>query len=224
MALRKLFIEPLLPQLLGNWADRRRHRARMVAWQDHAAIRPDFAAAMAVDIRAQQAGHDFLYRMRRDERVTMLAQVDYIGDWHAAEKAVTGVEVRDPTADIDVVSYCFGIPRKQYLAEGTDRSLIRRAMWGLLPEMVLTNRSNGLQTADWYEMLERQRGELAHQIATFSQSALVRRIIDVERLENAIKNWPAGGWHKQEVFKEYNLALTRGVASGRFLRWFESAN
>ena len=48
-------------------------------------------------------------------------QVDYIGDWHAAEKAVTGVEVRDPTADIDVVSYCFGVPPEQYLAEGIAR-------------------------------------------------------------------------------------------------------
>ena len=89
---------------------------------------------MAVDDRAQRNGHDFLYRLRRDERVSSLAQVDYVGDTrHAAEKAVTGVEVRDPTADIDVVSYCFGVPQEQYLAEGIDRSLIRRAMWGLLP-------------------------------------------------------------------------------------------
>jgi hypothetical protein len=57
-----------------------------------------------------------------------------------------------------------------------------------------------------------------------SQSALVRRVIGVERLECAIKNWPAGGWHATKVFREYNLALTRGVAGGRFLRWFEQAN
>ena len=48
-------------------------------------------------------------------------QVDYIGDWHAAENAVTDVEVRDPTADIDAVSYCFGMPPEQYLAEGIAR-------------------------------------------------------------------------------------------------------
>jgi asparagine synthase (glutamine-hydrolysing) len=224
VALRKLLVEPLLPDWLGNWADRRRHPNRMAAWQDHAAIRRDFAAAMGVDIRARKAGHDFLYRMRPDERMTALAQVDYGGDWHAAEKAVTGVEVRDPTADIDVISYCFGVPPEQYLAEGIDRSLIRRAMWGLLPEMVLTNRLSGLQAADWHEKLESQRGELARQIAELSESALVRRVIDLVRLENAIKNWPTGGWHTREVFREYNLALMRGVAGGRFLRWFESAN
>jgi hypothetical protein len=52
----------------------------------------------------------------------------------------------------------------------------------------------------------------------------VRRIIDVERLERAIKTWPAGGWYTAEVFQEYNLALTRGVAGASFLRWFEGAN
>ncbi len=223
-ALRKLFVEPLVPGRLSNWADRRRHPGRIAAWQSHAAIRPDFAAAMAVDVRAQKVGHDFRYRMRQDERLRGLAQVDYVGDWHAAEKAVTGVEVRDPTADIDVVSYCFGVPPEQYLAEGIDRSLIRRAMWGRVPEVVLTNRLSGLQAADWYEKLESQRGELARQIAELSESALVCRVIDLLRIENAIKNWPTGGWHTTEVFQEYNLALTRGVAGGRFLRWFESAN
>jgi asparagine synthase (glutamine-hydrolysing) len=83
---------------------------------------------------------------------------------------------------------------------------------------------SGLQAADWYEKLERQRGELARQIAKLSESALVCRVIDLARLERAIKNWPTGGWHTPEVFQEYNLAFTRGVAGGRFLRWFESAN
>jgi len=132
--------------------------------------------------------------------------------------------VRDPTADMDVLSYCFGIPPEQYLAEGVDRSLIRRAMWGLLPENVLTNRLRGLQGADWHEKLDSQRGELAVQIAELAKSPLARRIIDLRRLERAIRNWPSGGWHKAEVFREYNLALTRGIASGRFIRWIESTN
>jgi asparagine synthase (glutamine-hydrolysing) len=224
VALRKLLVEPLIPARLGNWADRRRHPFRIGPWQDHAPIRADFAAAMAIDARAQKAGHDFLYRLRPDERARGLAQIDYIGDWNAAEKAVTGVEVRDPTADMDVISYCFGVPPEQYLAEGIDRSLIRRAMWGLLPENVLTNRLSGLQGADWHEKLDSQRGELEFQIAELSKSPLARRTIDLARLENAIKNWPTGGWHTAEIFREYNLALSRGIAGGRFLRWIESAN
>jgi asparagine synthase (glutamine-hydrolysing) len=213
-ALRKLFVEPLLPE----------RRYSSPAWRVHSAIRPDFAAAMAVDVRARRARHDFHYRLSQHERIIGLTQVDYVGDWHAAEKAVTGVEVRDPTADVDVISYCFGVPPEQYLAEGIDRSLIRRAMWGLLPDIVLTNRMSGLQAADWYEKLDGERTELARQIEELGQSPLVRRMIDLPRLERAIRNWPSCGWHRNEIFQEYNLALTRGLAGGRFLRWFESAN
>lgn len=224
VALRKLFLEPLVPLILSNWIDRCQRPDRAEAWHDHSPIREDFATAMAVDSRAREVGHDFLYRTRRDERVRGLTQVDYLGDWLAAEKAVTGVEVRDPAADIDVVSYCFGIPPKQYLAEGVDRSLIRRAMWGLLPEVVLTNRSRGLQAPDWYEKLENERSALSRQIATFSRSPLACKMIDLSRLETAIRSWPTTGWETNEIFQEYNLALTRGIAGARFLRWFESTN
>jgi len=222
--LQKLFVEPLIPERFGTWADRFRRPSRVAPWQDHSTIRPEFASAMAVDVRAKTVGHDFLYRMRQNERVTGLVPCDYVGDWHAAEKAVTGVEVRDPTADIDVVSYCFGVPSEQYLAEGTDRSLIRRAMWGLLPTVVLTNRSSGLQAADWYEKLDHQRVEIAGQLAELSNSALACRVIDLLRLQRIVNDWPTGDWHRPEAFLEYNLALTRGIAGGRFLRWFESAN
>ena len=172
---------------MDDWARRR----RVPAWREHAPIRADFAKQMSVESRARAVKHDFLYRTRRDERVKGLAQVDYLGDWQAAEKAFTGVEVRDPTADIDVVSYCFGVPPQQYLAEGIDRSLIRRAMWGLLPEAVLTNRLSGLQGADWHRKLEARRGELAQELDELSKSALVRRVIDLGRLENAIKRLAA---------------------------------
>ncbi len=59
------------------------------------------------------------------------------------------------------------------------------AMWGLLPEIVLTNRLSGLQAPDWYEKLERQRGELARQIAELSESALVRKVVEPISLEEA---------------------------------------
>jgi len=221
-AFKKLFIDPLVPLPVGNWIDRRRRPNH--AWQDHSPIRVDFANAMAVERRARKLGHDFLYRVRRNERAQGLGQVDYLGDWHAAEKAVTGVEVRDPTADIDVVSYCFGIPPEQFLAEGTDRSLVRRAMWGMLPEAVLTNRSRGLQAADWYEKLAANRSALSQQVDALSRSPLARKMIDLPRLQSAIRTWPETGWERLDVFREYNLALTRGIAGARFLKWFESAN
>lgn len=219
---RSLFLDPLMPTWFGDWNAGRSGKGP--SWPEHSPIRPDFAAAMGVDARARKNRHDFRYRARSDDRFQGLLQADYAGDWRAAEKALTGVEVRDPTADIDVVSYCFGIPPEQYLVEGTDRSLVRRAMWGMLPETVLTNNLRGLQDADWHERFAGRRSELAHEITALSQSPLASRAIDLARLERAVANWPTDGWHRPAIFTEYNLALMRGVAGGRFLRWFESAN
>ena len=44
----------------------------------------------------------------------------------------------------------------------------------------LANRLSGLQAADWHEKLESQRGELARQVAELSESALARRVIDLD--------------------------------------------
>ena len=223
VAFRKLFIEPLAPVKIANWAHRRRH-GPVKAWIKHAPIRPEYAAAMAVDARARTVGHDFLYRGRRGERAAALTMVDYFGDWNAAQQAFYGVETRDPTADMDVVAYCFGVPPEQYLTEGVDRSLVRRAMWGLLPEVVLANRLIGLQSADWFEKLEGRREELLAQIAELATSPLARKAIDLDRLERAVQTWPSEGWHRNKIIEEYHLALTRGIAGARFLRWIESAN
>lgn len=221
-SLHRLFVAPLAAEFARGWALRRRRDAP--AWQAHSPIRADFAAAMGVEDRARQAQHDFDYRPRIDERTIALTQVDYFGDWHAAEKSLTGVEVRDPTADIDVVAYCFGVPPGQYLAEGIDRSLIRRAMWGMLPEKILTNRLSGLQAAGWQDALDRRRGDLRVQIAALRHSQLAERCIDLARLERAAEAPPHDGMSSAANSLENDLALTRGLAAGRFLQWFESAN
>ena len=49
-------------------------------------------------------------------------------------------------------------------------------------------------------------------------------MIDLRRLDAAVNSWPQSGWERLDVFREYNLALTRGIAGARFLQWFESAN
>jgi asparagine synthase (glutamine-hydrolysing) len=220
---RKLIVEPLVPEPLAAWAGRRRHGSRP-AWARHSAIRRDFAADMAVEARARAVGHDFHYRTPRGERARGLESMDYLGDWDAAEKAVHGVETRDPTADLDVISFCLGIPPEQFLAEGVDRSLVRRAMWGLLPRVVLTNRLSGMQSPDWYEKLDRRREQLAADVTALAASPLARKALDLSRLERALGNWPTSGWNTQRIYYEYNLAFTRAIAAGRFLQWFEAGN
>jgi asparagine synthase (glutamine-hydrolysing) len=224
-AARKLFVEPAAPEALAYWASRRRHGGNG-PWSRFSAIRPEFAAATGVVARARQLGHDFLYRALSGslERIAGLGGIDYLGDWNAAEKSIHGVETRDPTTDVDVVEFCLGIPPEQYLVEDIDRSLVRRAMWGLLPETVLVNRRRGLQAPDWHEKLGARREWLAGEIAAFGQSPLASKAIDLARLERAIRTWPSEGWDKASIRMEYQVALTRALSVARFARWYETAN
>jgi asparagine synthase (glutamine-hydrolysing) len=220
---RKLFVEPLVPDRIAKWAWERR-RGKGPAYLAHAPVMPDYIKAIGVETRANADGHDFRYRMMYDERIKLLTPVDYFGEWQAGTQALSGVETRDPTADIDVVTYCFGVPPEQYLAEDIDRSLIRRAMWGLLPEVVLTNSEMGLQSPDWYEKLAARRDTMLGEIEELRGSPLASKAIDLDRLKRAIENWPKDGWQRLDVIEEYHLALTRGIGGARFLRWHETAN
>ncbi|MBO0958866.1 lasso peptide isopeptide bond-forming cyclase [Neobacillus sp. MM2021_6] len=57
---------------------------------------------------------------------------------------------RDPTNDIRVVRFCLSVPEEQYVQNGLDRALIRRATENLLPDKVrLNQRIRGVQGADW---------------------------------------------------------------------------
>ncbi|MEH7439033.1 asparagine synthase-related protein [Neobacillus drentensis] len=56
---------------------------------------------------------------------------------------------RDPTNDLRVVQFCLSVPEEQFVQNGLDRSLIRRATVNILPEDVrLNHRIRGIQGAD----------------------------------------------------------------------------
>ena len=140
------------------------------------------------------------------------------GVGNAATEAVTGVEVRDPTADKRVYDFCFSIPPEQYVAGGHSRSLVRRAMKGRLPDSVRNCYKVGLQGADWYLTLGEALPALREEAARFDQSPVVRQTIDVPRLRGLLDSWPDSGYEKDEVSYVWHFALTRAIGVGYFLR------
>jgi asparagine synthase (glutamine-hydrolysing) len=220
-AFREVMLKPLLANKLPTRIARLFKQNSSAPWHRDSPINPSFANVIGIGTRAAAFGHDFLYRWHLDDRKAAMALGDFEGDWAQAIKGETGVEIRDPTTDVDVITYCLAIPPEQFLLEGIDRSLIRRAMWGLLPDAVLTNRLRGVQSADWYEKLTDRRTLLAEEFVALSASPLVRRFIDIDRLTHLLNNWPTGDWHMPETVQRYRFVLARGIASSRFLAWLE---
>ena len=142
---------------------------------------------------------------------------------HAAMRARSGIDPRDPLGDKRVFEFCFSIPIEQYVAGGQSRSLARRSMKGRLPEATLARTVRGQQGADWYLTVAEALPAMREEMAAIARSPLARHYLDVERLQRLLETWPENGHEGDEVTDAWNYALTRGVTVGWFLRSHEDA-
>ena len=161
-------VEPLLPERLGIGPIAAAIRGGPRRGTITATIRPDFAAAMAVGDRAQKNGHDFLYRLRRDERVRALAQVIVPATGTAGRSRHRAIEVRDPTATstglvlVRRAATAVSCRRHRPLADPPRH--VGAASGKSLPRSA----SSGLQAADWYEARQSARRAGASGRRTFA--------------------------------------------------------
>jgi asparagine synthase (glutamine-hydrolysing) len=143
------------------------------------------------------------------------------GVLNGAAAAGWQIEQRDPTHDKNIYEFCFGIPIEQYLVGGQNRSLIRRAMQGRLPDATLRRTTRGLQSADWYLTVGAQRARLAAELRRIAHSPMVQHMLDLPRLQHLLDTWPASGYQDPKVHESYHLALTRGIAAGSFIAQYD---
>jgi asparagine synthase (glutamine-hydrolysing) len=82
-----------------------------------------------------------------------------IGNLLAEQAAAFRLQIRDPMADISLLTFCLGIPAHLFVDTNAKmgRIIMRNAMIGTLPEEVRLNRRRGLQAADIIPRLRRDR-------------------------------------------------------------------
>ena len=134
--------------------------------------------------------------------------------------AFSGVESRHPALDRRVVDFCLSIPLEQYLLKGQTRSLIRRAMSGVLPEPVRMNQRAVIQGASWHLHFDQEKPDIQAETRKLNHSETARRVLNCSMLETLASEWPRD-WSDPGTVATYRLRFLRGLAVGRFLRWFE---
>jgi asparagine synthase (glutamine-hydrolysing) len=140
----------------------------------------------------------------------------------AATQALTGVELRDPTADKRLYEFCFSIPPEQYVAGGHSRSLVRRAMKDRLPDSVRLRYTRGLQGADWYIPMTEALPELRKEVGLLDHSPAARQALDLPAMHALLDNWPQSGFHTFPVSRRWHFALIPAISLGYFLRSHEA--
>jgi asparagine synthase (glutamine-hydrolysing) len=162
-------------------------------WHDYSVISPEFATRSGVIDRAARGYMPFdapPLRNTKQDRINSFRGGDEVADFYAKVRAGFHLDIRTPACDRRIFEFCLGIPEDQYLRNGRDRWLIRRAMDGRLPHIVLNQKKAGAQAADWYPRLTRTRVQITEEVKRLAKNPEVASILDMQRLRAILDNWP----------------------------------
>lgn len=112
----------------------------------------------------------------------------HIGEIETKLSLAQGVALRDPTKDKRVIEFYLSLPYNQFVKAGSERSLIRRAMKGYLPEEIRLNESRrGKQSSDWLQRLDGEWEDIFQELKEDMLHDSVKPYIDVEKVNKIIK-------------------------------------
>jgi asparagine synthase (glutamine-hydrolysing) len=193
---------------------------------DYAAIHPRRFAEFDLQARARARNLDLVYRPWKDSfamRLWALQRVDP-GNYRKGGLAGWQLDHRDPTADVRLLEFCLAVPTEQFLSDGMQRALARRALADRLPKQVLNETRRGLQVADWHEDLTVARERVTGELDRLEACTAANSALDLPRLRHLTENWPSSGWERDEVIMPYRYALLRAISTGHFLRKVTGGN
>jgi asparagine synthase (glutamine-hydrolysing) len=214
-AVKRQIVRPLLAPV-------RRFRVPPDVWREYSAIEGEFARELDISRRMFQSGHDPTFKRMnaKEARLSVLQPGGSIvgQSWYEIGGAY-GLEVRDPTLDSRLMSFCWSIPRSQYIRDGQDRMLIRRAMAGALPDRVLWNSRKGKQAADIRQRLLEHSGQVDEVLTQLEQSTLACRYLDLSRMRGAFQSVQQSS--DRNTYRQCGSILLRGLMVGLFLQRFD---
>jgi asparagine synthase (glutamine-hydrolysing) len=210
---------PWCPPALWLWLNKVLNRSALSVGE-YTAVHPRLLAELDLRSRAKARDHDLVDRPWKDGvamRLWALQRVD-AGDYNKGLLGGWQIDCRDPTADVRLLEFCLAVPTEQFLRDGVQKALARRALADRLPQLVLDEPRKGLQAADWHERLTAVRDRVRTELDRLGACPPAMKALDLPRLRQLVENWPSGGWEREEVFMPYRFALLRAISTGHFLR------
>lgn len=136
-----------------------------------------------------------------------------------------GMEHAAPLADRRLVEFCLAIPDDQYLRNGNSRWLARRLLRAAgVPVEISENRRRGYQHPEWHSHLSSVHASMISQVAHLRTSPTASRLLDLDRLDSILNNWPREPAAAERRRGELNAVLCAGLSVGAFIAWAESGS
>lgn len=156
-------------------------------------------------------------RQWRKKALTRLDSAEY----DKGRLALSGVDGRDPTADIRLISYCQSIPVEQFNKNGTNRWLLRRTLARYWPSAIINSRTKGKQGADWQYKTNKERHEFYREFKLFQKQPLACSLLDMSFIQNQLEAFSSPN---QSSETQKNFKLLRLIAIGHFIHMAAAKN
>ena len=129
-----------------------------------------------------------------------------------------GMWDRDPTSDLRVIQFCLSLPDDQFVNNGLDRALIRKATKGYLPDKVRLNQKvRGVQAADWLYRMEPVWGSFIAELKLVVSDPICSAYLNMDILKNILAKMEAGPQIEKAFDPEYRVMM-RALIVYRFLK------
>ena len=151
------------------------------------------------------------------DRLSLLALHDE-GERIKGMSALTGVEERDPTADLRVIEFCLALRPEHLLCNGRSRPLAREAFKDRMTNAALEGRRRGYQGADWYSRLRKSEAE---EIVDLVSRTSASELLDLPKITSAISNWPEFDPGRLAELFAFGRGLSAALSCGLFVAEIE---
>lgn len=132
--------------------------------------------------------------------------------------AAWDIDLRDPTIDRRVATFCYSIPSDQFFRNGVSRRLLRRAMTGVLPAEILNEKGRGRQAANWCDAALKARTALLQECDDLQACPRTKNLLDTTRISAVLRDAEASAIAKdQQLANRFHHALL-AINTGRFVR------
>lgn len=129
-----------------------------------------------------------------------------------------GVDMRDPLNDQRLVEFCLRVPVEEFFRGGRLSALAREGLSDRLPDTIRYESRRGFQGADWHIGISGALPALRNEIEHLASSSAASALLDIDRMDELVRNWPQGGWSSAKAEMPYRFALLRAISAGNFLR------
>ena len=185
-------------------------------------IAPPFAERLGIYEAMRESRYDPYFGSWVDARAQrmryFMPRINPFGATWAETSAGFGIDVRDPTANVRLLEFCFSIPDSVYSDKQYDRLLVRRAMEGFLPPSVQWNRRRGRQAADLAIRLRDDAARVGEAVLKVAASPVSRATLNIGALIDAWARIRAGA---TSGTLDESFQFARLLHFGLFLRTFD---